>query len=137
MLAIIYLLIFSVTAVHFYKYEKMVSGDSPGIRLKYLGILTLIVALIAGIGVFFWATYRSSYTITDCDAGYVVEIKKLNTSIVKEFDLKKGDTVVFHVTEFERGHLYLSIAEEGKEPAFSDDFYNFGYKTYEIQNDGH
>ena len=44
---------------------------------------------------------------------------------------------LFHVTEFERGHLYLSIAEEGKEPVFSDDFYNFGYKTYEIQNDGH
>ena len=42
----------------------------------------------------------------------------------------------FHIAEFERGHLYLSVTEIGKEPVFYGDSYNFGYYTYEIQNDG-
>lgn len=136
-LAILYLVIFSITAVQFYKYEKLVSGDGPGIRLKYVGVFALIVALIAGIGVFFWSSYRSSYEVSDTAAGYVIEAEKLNTSVIKEYDLKKGDTVVFHITEFERGHVYLSITESGKDPIFLVDSYNFGYQTFEIENDGH
>ena len=57
-LAILYLVIFSMTAVHFYQYEKLVSGDKSGIRLKYVGVFALIVVLIAGIGVLFWMSYR-------------------------------------------------------------------------------
>ncbi|MBR5421828.1 MAG: DUF2812 domain-containing protein [Lachnospiraceae bacterium] len=137
-LAIVYLLIFSTTAVHFYRFEKEVSGDSMGTRLKYAGVFALIVALLAGIGVFFWASsFRSAYTLTENDTGYVMEIEKLNTSVVKEYDLKKGDLVRIHIVEFERGHLYLSITESGKEPVFFGDFYNFGYHPVEIQNDGH
>ena len=137
-LAILYLIIFSVTAVQFYKYEKLVSGDSLGIRLKYVSVFALIVLMIAGIGVFFWfSSYRSSYTVTEIEKGYFVEIKKLNTSIVREYDLKKGDTVEFHIVEFERGHLYLSVTESGKEPAFYRDVYNWGYQIFEVQNDGH
>ena len=57
-LAILYLVIFSMTAVHFYQYEKLVSGDKSGILLKYVGVFALIVVLIAGIGVLFWTSYR-------------------------------------------------------------------------------
>ena len=136
-LVILYLVIFSVTAVQFYYYEKLVSKDSSKIKLKYVGVFALIVALIAGIGVFFWSTYRSSYEVSETAAGYVVEAEKLNTSVVKEYDLKKGDTVVFHITEFERGHLYISITESGKDPIYFVDSYNFGYNSFGIQNDGH
>ena len=136
-LAILYLMIFSITAVQFYQYEKKILGGSAGIRLKYVGAFALIAAMIAGIGVFFWLTYRSSYKITEKGTGYVVEIEKLNTSVVTEYDLKKGDSVEFHISEFERGHLYLSITESGKEPIFFGDFYNWGYHTIEIQKDGH
>ena len=66
-----------------------------------------------------------------------MDIKKLNTSVIKEYDLKKGDTIVFHITEFERGHLYISITESGKDPIYFVDSYNFGYNSFEIQNDGH
>ncbi len=135
-LAILYLVIFSFTAVQFYKYEKLVSGDRSGIRLKYVCVFALIAALIAGIGVFFWSSYRSSYEVSETAAGYIVEAEKLNTSVAKEYDLKKGDTVVFHITELERGHLFLSIAESGKDPIFFVDSYNFGYNTFEIENDG-
>ena len=136
-LAILYLVIFSITAVQFCKYEKLVSGDGPGIRLKYVGVFALIVALIAGIGVFFWSSYRSSYEVSNTAAGYVVHAEKLNTSVVKEYDLKKGDIVVFHITEFERGHVYLSITASGKDPIFLVDSYNFGYQKFGIESDGH
>ena len=130
-------MIFSITAVQFCKYEKLVSGDGPGIRLKYVGVFALIVALIAGIGVFFWSSYRSSYEVSNTAAGYVVHAEKLNTSVVKEYDLKKGDIVVFHITEFERGHVYLSITASGNDPIFLVDSYNLGYQTFEIESDGH
>jgi len=61
----------------------------------------------------------------------------LNTSVVKEYDLKKGETVVFHVVEYARGHIRLSVTEKGKEPIFISDDLNLGYYTYVIQNDGH
>ena len=141
-LAIVYLVFFSMTTVHYYKYEKLISGDSSGFRLNYAGVLALIVAMIAVIGVVFWFTYRwSSYTTTEIDNGYVdgyfVDIKKLNTSVIKEYDLKKGDTIEFHTVELKRGNLQLSVTENGKEPVFFCDVYNWGYYSYTIQNDGH
>lgn len=141
-LAIVYLVFFSITTVHYYKYEKLISGDCSVFRLNYAGVFALIVAMIAVIGVLFWFTYRwSSYTATEIDNGYVngyvVEIKKLNTSVVKEYDLKKGDTIEFHTIELKRGHLHLSVTESGKEPVFFCDVYNWGYHAYTIQNDGH
>ena len=136
-LAILYLVLFTIMAVQFYKYERLVSGDRPGIRLKYAGVFALIAALTAGIGVFFWSQYRSSYEVSENDHGYVVKAEKLNTSVAKEYDLKKGDTVVLHITEFERGHLYLSVAEPGKDPIYFGNANNCGYYTFEIQNDGH
>ena len=136
-LAILYLVIFTITAVQFYQYEKLVSGESRGVRLKYAGVFTLIAALAAGIGLFFWSQYRSSYTLSENEQGYVVEAERLNTSVGKEYDLKKGDTVAFRIAEFERGHLYLSVTESGKEPVFFADFRNWGVYSYEIENDGH
>ena len=66
-----------------------------------------------------------------------MEAEKLNTSVVKEYDLKKGETVVFHVAEYARGHIGLSVTEKGKDPVFTCDDLNLGYYKYEIQNDGH
>ena len=102
-----------------------------------MGVFVLIAALIAGIGIFFWSSYRSSYDVTENSSGYVVEAERLNTSVTKEYDLKKGDTVVFHTSEFERGHLYISIAESGKDPIFFTNFSNSCYHAFEIENDGH
>lgn len=58
---------------------------------------------------FFWSQYRSSYEVTENNNGYVVKAGKLNSSVVKEYDLKKGDAVIFNFSEFKRGHLCLSI----------------------------
>lgn len=77
-LAGLYLVIFTVTAVQFWQYEKRVSGDSRGVRLKYAGVFALIAALAAGIGLFFWSQYRSSYEVSEIDHGYVMEAEKLN-----------------------------------------------------------
>ena len=136
-LAILYLVIFTIMAVQFYQYETLGSGESRGIRLKYAGVFALIAALVAGIGLFFWSQYHSSYTLSENDQGYVVEAERLNTSVVKEYDLKKGDTITFRIAEFERGHLYLSVTESGKKPVYFADFDNWGIYSYEIQNDGH
>ena len=136
-LAILYLIVFSITAVHFYKYEKLVSEDNSGLRLKYAGYFAIIGAMMALIGFLFWFTYLwSSYTVTEIDYGYVVDIEKLNTSVVKEYDLKKGDIVEFHIVEYKRGYLHLSITERENEPVFFCDAYNWGYYAYTIQNDG-
>ncbi len=135
--ATVYLMLFAMMAVQFYKYEKQVSGDSQEVRIKYVGVFALIVALVAGIAVFFWSQYQSSYEVAENINGYVVDADKLNTSVVKEYDLKKGDNIVFHIAEFESGHLYLSVSENGEDPVFFGDFYNCGYETVEIKNDGH
>lgn len=136
-LAVLYLAIFTLTAVHFFQYEKLVTGDSPVIRLKYAGVFALIVVLAAGMGVFFWSSGRSAYAVRENDTGYVVEAERLNTSVAREYDLKQGDTVEFHITELERGRLHLSLAESGKDPVFFGDFYDTGDHTVGIQSDGH
>ena len=72
----------------------------------------------------------------DCDTGKVVSWD-FTGYIKEEYDLKKGDIVVFHITEFERGHVYLSITASGKDPIFLVDSYNFGYQKFGIESDGH
>ena len=56
--------------------------------------------------------------------------------MVKKYDLKKGDIVEFHIVEYKRGYLHLSITERENEPVFFCDAYNWGYYAYTIQNDG-
>ncbi len=136
-LALLYIVIFMTTAVHFYKFEKQVSGDSLEIRLKYVGIFAFIAVLIVGIAGFFWSSYYSIYRVTENENGYVVDAERLNTSVEKEYDLKKGDTIVFHISEFERGKIHMSVRKNGKKPIFFGDFYNTGYHSVEIQKSGH
>ena len=69
-LAILYLVIFSVLAGQFYQYEKLVKGDSNGFRLKYVGIFALIMVLLIGIGTFFWLSNRSVYEKKYCENRY-------------------------------------------------------------------
>lgn len=136
-LAVLYLILFSITAVQFYKYEKQITGDSQEIRLKYVGAFAMITGILIGIGIFFWSSHDSDYDIKEKDTGYVVEAELLNTSVVTEHDLKKGDVVEFHITDMEKGSLHLSIAENGKEPVFFGDFHEAGDHTVEIHDDGH
>lgn len=134
-LAILYLAIFAVTTCQFYQYEKKVSGDDSGIKLKYLGLSLLIAMLVVCVGVVFWSSYVSDYNVSEKENGFAVEAEQLNTSVVKEFDLKKGDTIDIHL-EYVDGRVHLSIAEVGKEPVFWGDFYETEVFTYEIQEDG-
>ncbi len=135
-LAVLYLAVFALTAYHFYKYEKRITGDSMGIRLKYAGITVLIVALLIGEGLFFWTQHTSDYELTENGTGYVIAAERLNSSVVKEYDLEKGDTVTFYISELERGRLHLRLAENGEKPVFFTDFNQTGELTFEIGKDG-
>ena len=86
-----------------------------------------------------WSSYHSVYKVTDRENGYVLEAEKLNTSVVKEYDLKKGDTIGLLIN-CKTGHLHLDVTQKGKESVFSGDFYDTyenGPHTIEVQEDGH
>lgn len=121
-LAILYLVIFSVLTYQFCQYEKLVKGDSTGFRLKYIGIVALIMALLVGTGMFFRLSSRSVYEVKEKDHGYTIEAEQLNTDVVKEFELKKGDTISFQF-HCETGYIHLNVFQKGKESLFFGDFY--------------
>ena len=125
-LALLYLILFSVSAFQFYQYEKLVKGDSTGFRLKYIGILTLIMVLLIGTCAFFWLSNRSVYEVKERDYGYLIEAEQLNSHVVKECSLKKGDTISFDFNfNLETGYIHLNVLQKGKEPVFYGDFYAF------------
>lgn len=135
--AILYLFTFSVTAYQFYQYEKKVLPENSGIRLKYCGIAILILSMAICIGVTVWLSKRSVYSVEERADGYTIAFEQLNKSVVREYDLKKGDLIaVSH--QYEDGELYISIGEENKEPAFYGNSYGgMGNFTVEIVEDGH
>ena len=137
-LAVVYLVLFAHTAVQFYKYEKNVSGESAGLRRKYAGLIALIVLILAGTGVSFWAINRSVYEVRETTDGYVVTADRLKSTVTKEYDLKKGDFVDYHI-DYKHGRFHLSIAEENKKdnPWFFGDFYKTGDGSVGITEAGH
>ena len=77
-----------------------------------------------------------NYNISDRKNGFAIEADRLNKTVTKEFELKKGDTVkVTH--QGDSGSWYVRIGKDGEEPIFYgntyDEFENF---TVEIQEDG-
>ncbi len=137
-LAVVYLVLFAHTAVQFYKYEKSVSGESAGLRRKYAGLIALIVLILAGTGVSFWAINRSVYEVRETTDGYVVTADRLTSTVTKEYDLQKGDFVVFHI-DCKYGQFHLSIAEENKkdDPCFFGDYHATTVGSFEIGEAGH
>lgn len=135
-LAILYLFIFSTMAHQFYQYEKRLLPENAGIKLKYLGISLLILLLIISIGIFFYFSRRSVYSVSERADGFTIEAEQLNKPVVMEYNLKKGDCIsVSH--EYDGGELSIRIEEEHKPPIFYGNSYSgFGDFTVEIQEDG-
>lgn len=135
-IALLYLIIFAATTIQFYQYEKKIRSDSSQIGFKYIGALALIILFAGGIGTFFWTMNRSIYEVTDRDSGYVIEAARLNSSVVKEFDLKTNDTVVMDL-DIDRGSVHLSVAEPGKDPVFFGDFSGSDSHEFTVAEAGH
>lgn len=135
-LAIIYLAVFSMAAYHFYQCEKKISLEKPGVKYKYYVIAVFILLIIICIGIIFYFSKRSVYSVIDINNGFMVESGQLNKSIVKEYNLKEGDIIeVSH--DYNGGSLYISIGIESKEPVFYGNSYNgMGNFTVEIPEDG-
>ena len=133
--ALIYLILFMVTAVQFYSYEKMVKGDSAAPGRKLAAVITLLVLVAAGVVTFYVLNTRSVYEVKDLSFGYVLTAERLSSSVSREYDLQKGDNVEFNIN-YGSGYVYLSLAEEGKEPVFCGDFCKSGSHTIEILKDG-
>ncbi len=135
-LAILYLIIFSAMSYQFYQYQKQISPISSGIKLKYLGIIILILLIIINIGIFFYLTKRSVYSISERADGFTLTAEQLNKPVIMEYRLKKGDCIsVSH--QHDGGELSIRIEEEHEYPVFYGNSYNgFGDFTVEIQEDG-
>ncbi len=135
-LALLYLTVFTATGIQLFEFEKKVTGNETGIRKKYIGLIALVVLILTGVGLLYWSSYRSIYTVTDTENGYVVAAQHLNKSIEKAYDLKKGDTVEFRLAE-NSGRIHLSLGKDGKEPVFFGDFFEPVVHEYTINEDGH
>lgn len=136
LIAILYLVIFGVTAYQFYQYENKLFQKKPSIKYKYYGIFILILLIVICIGIFFYFTKRSVYSVLERTDGFTVEAEQLNKSVVREYNLKQGDIVETR-HDYDSGSLFISIGEEDKEPVFYGNSYNgMGNFTVEIKKDG-
>jgi len=99
----------------------------------------VIILLLIGTGTFFWLSNRSVYEVKQKENGYVIEAEHLNSDVVKEYALKKGDTISFGF-DCETGYIHLDVSPKGKDSVFFGDFYEI-YGNSEphiitIQEDG-
>ena len=132
---LIYLCVFTVSALHCFKYEWRASGERNGVKYKYIAIISLLAAaavLLCGV---YWHTNRSVYEVKDLDNGFTVEAEILNRSVKREFDLKRGDVVTFE--EHMDRYVHFEICEKGQDAVFYGDFQLAEPIRYEIQKDGH
>lgn len=134
-LAVLYLSIFGITAYQFYKYEARVSEDA-GIKYKYYGIFGFMLLIMVCIGISFYISKRSVYSISERTDGFTITAKQLNRSIAMEYNLKMGDIIaVSH--DYGGGEIFLRVGEENEDPVFYGNSYgSFGDFTLEIQEDG-
>lgn len=136
-LGLLYIVLFCAYSVLFYQYEKSLYPENDGLKIKYLGVFAGLVLCTLFMGATaYYFSFSSNYSIHDNENGFIVEAQRLNKSIVKEYDLEKGDIIqVSH--KGEAGQLYISIKQENEEPVFYgntfDDFDDF---SVEIQEDG-
>ncbi len=131
----VYLVIFTVSAVHLCRYEIPASGNNKNVRIKYIGIFTLLAAMFISTVTVFCIANRSEYEVKDTSAGFIIEADRLNCSVTREYDLKRGDIVIFeeHMDKL----VHFEIRESGKDAVFYCNFQLNGPESYTIQNDGH
>lgn len=136
LIAVLYLAIFSRMAYWFYQYEKKVLPEKKSVKYKYCGISVSILLIVICIGMFFYFSWRSVYSVSESTDGFTIVAKQLNTRVVMEYDLKEGDIVaVTHV--YVGGEIFISIGEEDKTPVFYGNSYGeMGDFTVGIPEDG-
>lgn len=137
-LAIVYLVLFTNTSYWFYQYEKNMTGNDSKNKLKYVGIFAAIVMCFAGIisaGIMFRNLRRSIYSVNKTETGFVVDAEQFNNSVVREYDLKEGDVVIFDIIQADK-EVHLSVTEVGKESEFYGNFNSMDPIEYEIKHAG-
>lgn len=138
-LAVLYIALFASMAFQYYKFEKRVVHNSSGVNYKYAGVFLVIMLFVVSVGAIFYFSNKSVFTIDEqgvngCD-GFVIEARRLNTEVERQYELKKGDLItVKH--EKDGGEIFINIAEEGKEPVFFGNGPDLGSFYVEIQEDG-
>ena len=135
-LGFLYLLLFGVFSIQFYQYEKSVRPEEKRLKWKYLGLmggLGLCAVLMVSVLLF---NFTSDYSVHEKENGFIVEANRLNKSIIKTYNLKKGDNI--HVThDAADGELYIRIGKENEQPVFyGNTFAEFDDFTVEVQEDG-
>ena len=55
--------------------------------MALIGIFTIIV------GVVFYRAHSSKYSLTDTSNGFTINAERLNETISRQYDLKKGDVI--------------------------------------------
>ena len=135
-LGILYLSLFCIFTVQFHKYEKKIHPEDEQVKWKYAGIYFAIIACALVFGGAVCFKFSSDYNISDRENGFVIETERLNKTVVKEFDLKKGDVVeVTH--QGDTGSWYVRIGKNDEEPIFYGNTYDeFEHFSVEIQEDG-
>lgn len=132
-LSVVYLTLFIKFVIEFHKYEKKLSRGSY--KVKYLALYSLLAAGLISTIAIFYVSHQSNYKVTDNNGTYTVEAERLNKTINKSFDFKKGDIVNFKV-KVVKNFVHLNLKPEGKKSVFFGDFKNSDNYTYEIQEDG-
>ena len=127
-LGALYLFLFLIFTVQCHQYERNLHPEDEQVKVKYTGIYCVIIIfalMFAGAIVF---KFSSDYNISDRENGFAIEADRLNKTVTKEFELKKGDTLkVSH--QGDSGSWYVRIGKDGEEPIFYgntyDEFENF------------
>lgn len=135
-LGFLYILLFGIFSVQFYQYEKSIRPENKKLKFKYAGILGGLGVFAVFMAAVLFFCFTSSYTVRDNEHGFTVEAVRLNESVVKEYDLKKGDSIEV-VHKAEDGEIYIRIGKEKEEPIFYGNTYaEFDHFTVEVQEDG-
>ncbi|MDE6926944.1 MAG: DUF2812 domain-containing protein [Acetatifactor sp.] len=121
--AILYLFIFSHTIYWFYQYEKNMQPQKRSVNYKYYGISVLMLLIVICIGMLFYFTKRSVYSVLDEADGFTIVAEQLNTCVEMEYDLKEGDIIAF-THDYDGGEIYISIGEADKDPVFFGNSYS-------------
>ena len=134
--AFVYLLVFALTAVWFYKAEKAVKGRTRKLTAKYVGIFAMITVFALGVGGAYWYSKSSDYKAEFSENGFTISAQRLNSKVEREYDLNKNDVVSFNIKNAE-GYVYFSVSKDNEEPVFYGNFKSEDPIEYEIQEDGH
>ena len=134
---IIYIIVFAAFTAQFYQYEKSVHPEDEKRKVKYFGIYASLLLALLLMGAAVYSSYSSNYVVKDSENRFRIEAERLNSSVIKEYDLKKGEVIeVSH--ESEGGEFYICIQQKDSvSPVFYGNSYGeFEDFSVEIQEDG-